>query len=335
MTTTTTTKTTTAQQEQQPARRERPAKVSIIGAGAVGATIAYAAMQRGVAKSFALYDIDRARVEAEVLDLNHGLQFVPMATLEGSDDLAVCAGSDVVVITAGAKQKPGQTRMELAGANAAILRKLVPGLRQVAPDALLLLVTNPVDVMTYVAQELSGLPHGRVFGSGTVLDSSRFRFLLARHYSVAVHNVHALIAGEHGDSELPLWSSAHIANIPLSRWASGGRGPLTEAEKRELFDQVRTAAYRIIQGKGATNYAIGLSTARILEAVLHDEQSVLPVSSRLEGHLGLSGVCLSVPCIVNRTGVAAQLDVPLDEAERAALHRSADTIRQSIRGLGF
>ncbi len=314
---------------------ERVSKIAVIGAGAVGATIAYAAMIRGVARQLALYDINRAKVDAEVLDLNHGLQFVPMATLEGSDDIGVCAGADVVVITAGAKQKPGQTRMELAGANVELCRTLVPQLLKVAPDALLLVVTNPVDVLTYVVQKLSGLPARRVFGSGTVLDSSRLRFLLACHLNVAVQNVHAFIAGEHGDSELPLWSSATVGGIPLLQWAVPGRAQLTEEDRTRIFDNVRNAAYHIIRGKGATNYAIGLATAQILEAVLYDEQRVLPVSSRMEGFLGINDVCLSVPSIVDRGGVEAVLELPMSEPEREGLRRSADTIRQTIRTLGF
>ncbi|OJH40083.1 L-lactate dehydrogenase [Cystobacter ferrugineus] len=314
---------------------ERVSKIAIIGAGAVGATVAYASMIRGVAKKLAIYDVNRAKVDAEVLDLNHGLQFVPMATLEGSDDIGVCAGADVIVITAGAKQKPGQTRMELAEANVALCRSLVPQLLKVAPDALLLVVTNPVDVLTYVVQKLSGLPTRRVLGSGTVLDSSRFRFLLARHLNVAVQNVHAFIAGEHGDSELPLWSVASVGGVPLMQWAVPGRARLTDEDRRHIFDNVRNAAYHVIQGKGATNYAIGLATAQILEALLHDEQRVLPVSSRLEGYLGIQDVCMSVPSIVNRGGVEAVLELPLNEAEREGLKHSADTIRKAIRTLGF
>ncbi|MBM7116277.1 L-lactate dehydrogenase [Archangium primigenium] len=310
-------------------------KVSIIGAGAVGATIAYAAMIRGVAKHFVLYDINRAKVDAEVLDLNHGLQFMPMATLVGSDDLAACANSDVVVITAGAKQQPGQTRLELAGANVELCRKLVPALMKVAPDALLLVVTNPVDVVTYVVQQLSGLPARRVFGSGTVLDSSRLRFLVARHLNLAVQNVHAFVAGEHGDSELALWSSATVGGQPLLNWSVPGRPALTEADRTRIFDDVRNAAYHIIRGKGATNYAIGLATAQILEAVLHHEQRVLPVSSRLEGYLGIDDVCMSVPSIVNRGGVEAVLELPVNDAEAQGLRHSADTIRKTIRALGF
>jgi L-lactate dehydrogenase len=318
-----------------PPMPERVSKIAIVGAGAVGATIAYASMIRGVAKQLALYDISRDKVNAEVLDLNHGLQFVPMATLEGSDDIGVCAGADVVVITAGAKQKPGQTRMELAGANVELCRTLVPKLLTVAPNALLLVVTNPVDVLTYVVQKLSGLPSKRVFGSGTVLDSSRFRFLIARHLNVAVQNVHAFIAGEHGDSELPLWSSATVGGVPLLQWTAPGHAKLTEQDRTHIFDNVRNAAYQIIRGKGATNYAIGLATAQILEAVLYDEQRVLPVSSRLDGYLGISDVCMSVPSIVNRSGVETTLEIPMNESERESLRRSADTIRNTIRTLGF
>ncbi|EAU63837.1 L-lactate dehydrogenase [Stigmatella aurantiaca DW4/3-1] len=292
-------------------------------------------MIRGVAKHLALYDVNRAKVDAEVLDLNHGLQFVPMATLEGSDDIGVCAGADVVVITAGAKQKPGQTRMELAGANVALCRSLVPQLMKVAPEALLLVVTNPVDVLTYVVQQLSGLPARRVLGSGTVLDSSRFRFLLARHLNVAVQNVHAFIAGEHGDSEIPLWSLASVGGLPLMQWSVPGRAQLLEQDRTRIFDDVRNAAYHVIRGKGATNYAIGLATAQILEAMLHNEQRVLPVSSRLEGYLDIRDVCMSVPSIVNRGGVEAALELSLSPPEREGLKRSADTIRQAIRTLGF
>ena len=257
---------------------ERAAKVGIIGAGSVGATIAYAAMIRGVARQISLFDIAKAKVHAEVLDLNHGMLFVPPGTVEGSDDIEVLRGSDVVVMTAGAKQSPGQTRMDLATANAGICAKLLPEVMRVAPDALLLLITNPVDVMTQVALKLTGLPWERVIGSGTVLDSSRFRYLLARHCRVAVQNVHAYIAGEHGDSEIPLWSSASIGSIPLSQWAVKGHGRLTAADKDEIVHNVKDAAEQIIQGKGATNYAIGLAVTNILEALLHDEQRVLPLS---------------------------------------------------------
>ena len=315
--------------------QDTPDKIAIIGAGSVGATIAYACLIRGVGKSIVIHDVNKAKVEAEVLDLNHGLQFVPMATLEGSDDIEICRDADVVVITAGAKQKPGQTRMDLAQANADICRKMVPRLVGLAPEAVLLLVTNPVDVITYAAWKLSGLPAKRVFGSGTVLDSSRFRYLIAKRLKVAVQNVHAYIAGEHGDSEIPLWSSATVGNVPLHEWAVPGHGKMTVRDRTEIFQNVKNAAYQIIQGKGATNFAIGLATARILEAVLHDENRILPVSSLLEDYDGITDVCLSVPCIVNRGGVDSVLMVPMNEAEKAGLRNSADTIRAAVKGLGF
>ena len=307
----------------------------MVGAGSVGATIAYACMIRGIARQIALYDTNRAKVEAEVLDLNHGMQFVPMATISGSDDVAVCADADVIVITAGARQKPGQTRLALAAANAEICRTLIPQLIRLAPDALLLLVTNPVDVITYVALKVSGLPARRVLGSGTVLDSSRFRFLIAQRCRVAVQNVHAYVAGEHGDSEVPLWSSASIANIPLHQWAVPGHGKLTVRDRTEIFQNVKQAAHQIIEGKGATNYAVGLATAKILEALLHNESRVLPVTSLLTDYRGIGDVCLSVPSIVNGAGVETALPVPMNEAEEAGLLNSAEVVRGAARSLGF
>jgi L-lactate dehydrogenase len=314
---------------------ERTAKVGIIGAGSVGATIAYAAMIRGVARQISLYDIARSTVEAQVLDLNHGMLFVPQATVEGSDDLQVLRSSDVVVMTAGAKQKPGQTRLELAQANVQICAKLLPQVVEVAPDALLLMVTNPVDVMTQVALKLTGLPWERVFGSGTVLDSSRFRFLVARYCGVAVQNVHAYIAGEHGDSEIPLWSSATIGSIPLSRWAVPDHGRLTAADKDEIVHNVKDAAYQVIQGKGATNYAIGLAVSSILESLIHDEQRVLPLSGLVHGFRGLNEVCLSLPRIAGRKGIEVPLPIPMTVDEEASLADSADRVRAVVRGLGY
>jgi L-lactate dehydrogenase len=310
-------------------------KIAVIGAGAVGATIAYACMIRGVGKQIVLYDVDRKKVEAESLDLVHGLQFVPMATIDGSDDIEICRDADIVVITAGAKQKPGQTRMDLAATNVEICRKLVPDLLRVAPNCILLLVTNPVDVLTYITHKLSHLPRERVFGSGTLLDSSRFRWLIASRLKVAVQNVHACIAGEHGDSEIPLWSSATIANIPLHQWQVMHHGKLTVRDRTEIFENVKNAAYQIIQGKGATNYAIGLATSRILEAILHDENRVLPVTSLIESYHGIDDVCLALPSIVNRRGVEPPLPIPMNDAEEAGLRNSAETIRAAIRALGF
>jgi L-lactate dehydrogenase len=310
-------------------------KIAIVGAGSVGATLAYACLIRGVGRTIALYDVDAAKTRAEVLDLNHGLQFVPQATVVGSDDIEVCRGADLVVVTAGAKQKPGQTRLELAAVNVDLCRSLVPRLLEVAPDAILLLVTNPVDVVTYAALKYSGLPPGRVFGSGTVLDSSRLRLLVAEHCGVAVQNVHAYIAGEHGDSEIPLWSSASIGSVPLLAWNVPGRAALDAAAREKIVRRVIGSAGEIIRGKGATNYAVGLAASRIIEAVLGDQHQVLPVSSLLDGVAGISDVCLSIPSVVDREGVDAVLPPPLSEEETAGLGRSASTVRGVIRQLGL
>jgi L-lactate dehydrogenase len=310
-------------------------KIAVVGAGSVGATIAYACLIRGIGRTIALYDTNAAKTRAEVLDLNHGLQFVPQATVVGSDDIEVCRDADLVAITAGAKQKPGQTRMELAEANVALSKALVPRLLEVAPDAILLVVTNPVDVITYAALSYSGLPPRRVFGSGTVLDSSRLRLLVADHCGVAVQSVHAYIAGEHGDSEIPLWSSAAIGSVPLLAWQVPGRPPLDAAAREDIHRRVVGAAGEIIRGKGATNYAVGLASARIIEAVLYDQRQVLPVSSLLDGQAGIHDVCLSLPSVVDRVGVELVLPSPLSEGEITGLRRSADMVRAVIKGLGL
>jgi len=310
-------------------------KIAIVGAGNVGATIAYACLVQGVGRALVLYDADRKKVEAQALDLNHGLQFVPAASVDGSNDPAICANADVIVITAGAKQKPGQTRLDLAAANVQMCRDLIPKLLRVAPEAILLLVTNPVDVITYVALKLSGRPPASVFGSGTVLDSSRFRFLIAQRCRVSVANVHATIVGEHGDSEVPLWSSATIGGVPLHEWAVPGHGKPSVHDRAEILQNVKQSAYRIIEGKGATSYAIGLATAQILAATLRDESRVMPVSALLNDYRGISNVCLSVPRLVNRSGVEAPLPAAMNQAEELGLKNSAEAVSAVIRSLGF
>ncbi len=314
---------------------EHQAKIGIIGAGSVGATIAYAAMIRGIARHISLFDIARTKVEAEVLDLNHGQLFAPQATVDGSDDIAVLANSDVVVMTAGAKQKPGQTRLDLAAANATICARLLPDVMRVAPGAILLLVTNPVDIVTEIALKITGLAPERVLGSGTVLDSSRFRYLVARHCGVATQNVHAYIAGEHGDSEIPLWSSATIGSIPLSQWSVEGHGRLTAADKDAIVHNVKDAANQVIRGKGATNYAIGLAVANILEAILYDERRVLPVSGRLCGFHGIHDISLSLPRIVGRSGIEPPLPIPMTVDEEAGVEASAARLREVVSSLVY
>lgn len=310
-------------------------KVAIVGAGSVGATLAYASLIRGVAHDIVLYDMDAAKVEAEVLDLRHGLLFVPPANVDGSDDVAICAGADVIAITAGAKQKPGQTRLDLAGTNVEICRKLIPDLLGVAPDAVIVMVTNPVDVLTLAALKFSGLPKNRVLGSGTVLDSARLRDLIARYLGVASQSVHAWIAGEHGDSEFPLWSSATVGSLPVQDFSMPDGASLDLETEQRIAHEVVNAAEKIIRGKGATNYAVGLAATRVIEAILRDENGVLPVSSLVDGRYGLSDVCLSLPSLVNKTGVAAVLDVPMSDHELGLLKASAAEVRAVASSLGL
>jgi L-lactate dehydrogenase len=326
--------------------------LAVIGAGAVGSSVAYAAMLRGSARRISLYDLKTEKVRAEVLDLAHGSPLAGGAEITGGDDISCVAGADVVVITAGAAQAPGQTRLDLAGTNVRILRSLMPQLLEQAPDAVFILVTNPCDVLTVAADELAGLPRGRVLASGTVLDSSRLRWRLAERLGVAPQSIHASMIGEHGDSEFGLWSSAHIGQVPLQQWIgqdatdegpgtadgaadSGLARVLSPEDLHELGREVAGAAYEVIRGKGATDRAIGVAAARIVEAVLRDERAVLPVSSPLTDYRDISGVAMSVPSIVGRTGVVRTLEVPMDEDELARLHASARALREVQSTLGL
>lgn len=310
-------------------------KLAIIGAGAVGTSLAYAAMIRESAREIALYDIRPEKVEAEVLDLAHGSQFTGSASVTGGTDLAVVEGANVVVITAGAKQHPGQSRLDLAAVNVELLRDIVPRLVERAPNAVFIVVSNPCDVLAVAAQRISGLPPARVFASGTVLDSSRLRWLLGQRLGVSTSSVHAMIVGEHGDSEFPLWSQARIGPVPILEWQPKDGAPLTLAELATIAEDVKTAAYRVIVGKGATNYAIGLSAARTVEAILRDEGVVLPVSSVLENYHGIDGIALSVPSVVDAGGVSHVIDVPYSVEESQSLRRSAETLAQSLAALGI
>lgn len=311
----------------------RNGKVSIIGVGSVGTAIAYACLIRGSAGSLALYDIFAKKVRAEVLDLNHGSQFVPHCPVYGSDDLSVTGDSQIVIVTAGAKQKPGQTRLDLLATNAAMAADLTPKLLALSPNAVIVFVTNPVDVVTQAAVASVDAPHGHIFGSGTVLDSSRFRYLIAERADLAVGNVHGLIVGEHGDTEIALWSSVSIGGVPAEHFRVNGRYLFDAATRTQITADVVNAAYEIIAGKGATNLAIGLSTARIIEAIRGDQHRVLPVSTLQRGAYGLTGVCLSLPTVVSAGGAGEVLEVPLSEAELAGLTASAETLRAAYQSL--
>ena len=308
-------------------------KLTVVGAGSVGSSVAYAALIRGSARHVALYDIATEKVEAEVLDLAHGTQFTGSSDIIGGSDISVAAGSHVVVITAGAKQKPGQTRIELAEVNAGIIRSMMPDLLEVAPNAIYVIVTNPCDVLTVIAQEETGLPPERIFASGTVLDTSRLRWKLAQRAGVSTASVHAHIIGEHGDTEFPLWSRATIGTVPNLEWETPGHPRFTLDELQEIAVDVRDAAYKVILGKGATNYAIGLSSARIVEAILSDEHAVMPVSTVLRDFHGLDGVALSVPSIVSAKGALPIRNTSFSEGELALLRQSADALTAAAASL--
>ena len=311
-----------------------PTKIAIIGAGHVGATFAYTLMLRALATEIVLVDVNRDRAEGEAMDLNHARALAaPMRVTVG--DYADCEGAAVTVITGGVAQKSGETRLELGQRNAAILREIIPQVARHAPDGILLITTNPVDALTYAAWRLSGFPAERVIGSGTVLDSARFRHALSQHYGIDPHSVHAYIVGEHGDSEVPLWSLANIAGMRLDAFCLAHGFEHAPGAMDAFFEEARTAAYRVIERKGATYYAIAAALARIVEAIVRDQKSVLTVSSLVSDAYGIRDVCLSLPSVVGRDGVERMLRLELSRVEEERLRRSAATIREAIVGLGL
>jgi L-lactate dehydrogenase len=306
--------------------------VGLVGTGMVGASFAYALMQHGVANELVLIDANAARAEGEAMDLNHGLPFVrPMHIIAG--DYADLADADVVVICAGVGQRPGQTRLELLQTNAGIFRDIVPKITAVNDNAILIIASNPVDILTQIAAEIAGLDRSRVLGSGTTLDTARLRYMLGQHYGIDSRSVHAYIVGEHGDSELALWSLANIAGVRLPDFVGGNGQGYDPAALDRIFEQTRDAAYEIIQRKKATYYAIGLGLLSIVEAVLRDQHTVMTVSSPLSGQYGVQGISISMPAIVGRRGVEEVLDLPLSEAELAAFQSSAQTLKDRLAEL--
>ncbi|MDY6973102.1 MAG: L-lactate dehydrogenase [Thermodesulfobacteriota bacterium] len=309
-------------------------KVAIVGAGAVGSTFAYALAKSGLANAIVLIDQNEALVQGQVLDLAHGQPFLPTVSIREGDP-SDYTDAQLIVVTAGAAQRPGETRIDLLRQNAAIMRLIVADIVEQQSDAVVLIVSNPVDVMTHVALENIGGHIGHVLGSGTVLDSARLRYLLSSHCGVDVHNVHAYILGEHGDSEFAAWSMAHVAGMPIDQFCLiCGRCEDWQAKRDEMEQQVRDSAYHIIEYKGATWFAVGLALVRIAGAILRRESSVLTVSTRLEGEFGLRDVCLSVPCIVSGRGVERIITSNLPKDEAAALSASAAALKGAIAQLG-
>ena len=309
-------------------------KVAIIGCGFVGASIAFSLIQKGLFSEMVLIDANHDKAEGEAMDLSHGLPYLsPMEIYAGTyEDVSDCA---LVIITAGANQKPGETRLDLIDKNVGILKTIIPQITARPFEGMLMIVSNPVDVLTYAAMKISGYPAHRVFGSGTVLDTARLKFLLGQHLDVDSRNVHAFIIGEHGDSELAVWSGANVSGVPLERFCQfRGHNDHAGATQR-IYEGVRDSAYEIIQRKGATYYGIAMAVARIAECIVRDQRSVLPVSVCLGGQYGLNGLCLSIPSIVGRRGVEQILEIPLSEEESNALHASAKQLQEVIEHLNL
>lgn len=298
----------------------KKSKIVIIGTGAVGSTTAYTLLLRNRVDELVLIDANHNKASGDALDMNHGMPFLGQADV-WAGTYEDCAGADIIIITAGAAQKPGEPRTELLKRNVAIFDSIIEQVLPYNKDAILLIASNPVDIMSYMAYKKAGLPTERVIGSGTLLDSARFRYLIGQKLNIDPRSVHAHIVGEHGDSELPLWSLANIAGSALQ---------LSESDREDVFVNTRDAAYQIIEAKGATYYAIALALDRICTAILSDEGAVLNVSTLLNDYHGVSDVYLGVPCIVDRSGVRQIMDIKITEQERALLHKSADKLKGLI-----
>ena len=307
----------------------RPVRVAVVGVGNVGATFAYALLLSGLASEIVLIDANRAKAEGEAMDLNHTVPFT-YSTRVWAGDYADCAGASVTVFAAGAGQKPGETRLDLIRKNAAIWREIVPEVVKHNPDGILLIATNPVDALTYVAWKLSGFPAERVIGSGTILDTARFRYLLSQHFGVDARSIHAYIIGEHGDSEVPVWSLANIAGMRLAEFCEAQKRPHDRQAMEEIFLQTRDAAYRIIERKGATYYAVAAGLMRITQAILRNQSTVLSVSSLINDYYGMSDVYFSLPAVIDRGGVENVLRLELSPDEIEKLRHSAGMLKAVI-----
>lgn len=304
-------------------------KVAIIGLGFVGSASAFALMQSGLFSEMVLVNRDKSKAEGEALDISHGLPFAkPMKIYAGTyDDIKDAA---VIVVTSGAGQQPGETRLDLVKKNVAVYRTIIPEIAKRNCEGILLIVSNPVDILTSVAVKLSGFPENRVFGSGTVLDTARLKTLLGEHLDVDSRSVHAFIIGEHGDSEIAAWSSANVSGVPLHSFCEMRGHFEHEKAMREIAEGVKNSAYEIIEKKRATYYGIAMSVKRICEAIVRDEKSILPVSSIQHGRYGIDGVALSMPAVVGKNGIETLVPIELDENEQAALRHSAEALKHVL-----
>ena len=306
-------------------------RVAIIGAGKVGATFAYGLLMSGVANDIVLIDSNRAKAEGEVMDLEHAQAFAPPTRISVGD-YSDCADASVIVVTAGGGRQPGDSRLDLLKKNYDLVAEIIASIMRHDPHGVILIASNPVDVLTYAALQLSGLPARQVIGSGTILDTARFRTLLSQHFGVDTHSVHAHIIGEHGDSEVPVWSLANIAGIKLSTFCDS-HGMDDAAPLQEIFVRTRDAGSAVIQRKGATYYGIAASLVQIIAAIVRDQNTVLSVSSLALDYYGINDVCLSLPTVLNRSGVKEVLPLQLSTDEIQQLQHSAEVLRSSIAAL--
>jgi L-lactate dehydrogenase len=308
-------------------------KVVVVGAGAVGSTFAYALAQSRLAEEIVLLDANHEFAEAQALDLAHGMPYYPSAEVRAGEKRDY-GNAQVVVITAGAKQAPGESRLALLKRNAGIITSIVDDITSTGSQAVILVTSNPVDVLTSVALERTGWPKGRVIGSGTVLDSARFRYLLSQHCGVDVGNVHAYFLGEHGDSEFPAWSMTHIGGVSIDDYCPMcNKCNNWKVERERIVQEVKESAYHIINYKGATYFGIGMALVRIVGTILQDQRSVLPVSTLVDGEYGLNRVCLGVPSVVGQGGVRQVVEAPLFPEEQAAMEHSAEILKQALKEL--
>lgn len=309
-------------------------KVAVVGCGFVGSSSAFALMQSGLFSEMVLIDVDRDRAEGEALDIAHGSPFgTPMKIYAG--EYADAADAAIIVVTAGAAQKPGETRLDLVNKNVGIFKSIIPQINESGFEGIMLVVSNPVDILTYAAVQMSDLPESRIIGSGTVLDSARLREALGRTLGVDSRNVHAYVIGEHGDSELAVWSSADVSGVPLKDFCELRGLEDYEEVERQIAADVKNAAYEIIAKKHATYYGIAMSVKRLCGAIMRDEKSIMPISSLMVGEYGLSDICISMPTIIGREGVECRVPVSLSADELAELQSSAEALREVMDGVDF
>lgn len=309
-----------------------PTRVAVIGTGNVGATFAYSLLTSGLSSEIVLIDANQSKAEGEAMDLMHA---VPLGrpTRVWAGSYADCAGAAVTVVTAGSAQRPGETRLDLAARNTEIFRQIIPDVVQNNPEGILVIATNPVDILTYASIKFSGLSPERVIGSGTILDTARFRYLLSQHFDVDPRSVHAFIIGEHGDSEVPVWSLANLAGMRLPVYCAANGMQCTSETLTDIFRQTRDAAYHIIERKGATYYAIASGLTRLVETIIRDQSTVMSVSSLIRDYYGIDDVCFSLPTVVDGGGVERVIQLELADEEVSGLKKSAEVLKNTLHQL--